>query len=61
MGGKHKGQLDARNMFPEMLTAIRAMRPKAILIENVKGLLRQSRQLFPVHNPLTGVDPEGRR
>ena len=34
--------LDARNMFPEMLTAVRTMRPKAILIENVKGLLRQS-------------------
>jgi len=42
MGGKHKGMQDARNMFPEMLTAVRTMRPKAILIENVKGLLRQS-------------------
>ena len=42
MGGKHKGMQDARNMFPEMLTAVRQMRPKAILIENVKGLLRQS-------------------
>ncbi|MBL8212460.1 MAG: DNA cytosine methyltransferase [Bryobacterales bacterium] len=42
MGGKHKGMQDARNMFPEMLTAVRALQPKAILIENVKGLLRQS-------------------
>jgi len=42
MGGKHKGMEDARNMFPEMLTAVRTMKPKAILIENVKGLLRQS-------------------
>jgi DNA (cytosine-5)-methyltransferase 1 len=42
LGGKHKGMQDARNMFPEMLTAVRTMRPKAILIENVKGLLRQS-------------------
>jgi DNA (cytosine-5)-methyltransferase 1 len=42
MGGKHQGMEDARNMFPEMLTAVRALQPKAILIENVKGLLRQS-------------------
>ncbi|MGH9581528.1 MAG: DNA cytosine methyltransferase, partial [Bryobacteraceae bacterium] len=42
LGGKHRGQQDERNMFPEMLRAVRAMTPKAILIENVKGLLRQS-------------------
>lgn len=42
MGGKHKGVQDARNMFPEMLRAVRSLRPKAVLIENVKGLLRQS-------------------
>lgn len=42
MGGKHQGMQDARNMFPEMLTAVRALQPRAILIENVKGLLRQS-------------------
>jgi DNA (cytosine-5)-methyltransferase 1 len=42
MGGKHKGIQDARNMFPEMLRAVRSLRPKAVLIENVKGLLRQS-------------------
>ncbi len=42
MGGKHKGMQDTRNMFPEMLTAVRTLRPKAILIENVKGLLRES-------------------
>jgi DNA (cytosine-5)-methyltransferase 1 len=42
MGGKHTGMEDARNMFPEMLSAVRTMTPKVILIENVKGLLRQS-------------------
>jgi DNA (cytosine-5)-methyltransferase 1 len=42
LGGKHKGMQDARNMFPEMLRAVRALRPRAILIENVKGLMRHS-------------------
>ncbi|WP_337174207.1 DNA cytosine methyltransferase [Paludisphaera sp.] len=42
IGGKHKGHDDSRNMFPEAIRAIRELRPKAILFENVKGLLRQS-------------------
>lgn len=40
IGGKHRGQHDARNLFPEAIRAIREMRPKAVMIENVKGLLR---------------------
>ena len=42
LGGKHGGHLDDRNMFPAFLNAMRTLLPKAILIENVKGLLRQS-------------------
>lgn len=42
MGGKHRGYDDERNMFPETIRAVLALRPKAILIENVKGLTRQS-------------------
>ncbi|MDR3566461.1 MAG: DNA cytosine methyltransferase [Syntrophobacteraceae bacterium] len=42
IGGKHRGHNDERNMFPEVLRAIRELKPRAILIENVKGLLRQS-------------------
>jgi DNA (cytosine-5)-methyltransferase 1 len=41
-GGKHKGQYDQRNLFPEMIRAVRETRPKAVLVENVKGLLRQT-------------------
>lgn len=41
-GGKHKGQHDQRNLFPEMIRAVRETQPRAVLIENVKGLLRQS-------------------
>ncbi len=40
IGGKHHGHSDARNMFPEAIRAIRETRPKVIMIENVKGLLR---------------------
>ncbi len=40
IGGKHRGDKDARNLFPEVVRAVRETRPKAVLIENVKGLLR---------------------
>jgi DNA (cytosine-5)-methyltransferase 1 len=36
------GAHDPRNLFPEMVRAIRVLRPNAFLIENVKGLLRPS-------------------
>ncbi|MGY5102007.1 DNA cytosine methyltransferase [Streptomyces sp. 900105245] len=42
LGGVHKGTEDERNMFPQMFRAIREMRPKAVICENVRGLLRPS-------------------
>lgn len=42
LGGRHRGDEDKRNMFPEVFRAIRILRPKAILLENVRGLTRQS-------------------
>jgi DNA (cytosine-5)-methyltransferase 1 len=42
IAGKHRGYDDHRNLFPDTIRAILALRPKAILIENVKGLTRQS-------------------
>ncbi len=42
LAGKHRGQDDRRNLFPEMIRAVRETQPKAVLVENVKGLLRQS-------------------
>lgn len=42
LGGKHRGDEDGRNMFPEVFRAVRALRPKAILLENVRGLARQN-------------------
>ena len=42
IGGKHQGPLDRRDMFPQMARAVREVRPRAFLVENVKGLLRES-------------------
>lgn len=42
LGGVHRGTEDKRNMFPEMFRAIREMKPKAVICENVRGLLRPS-------------------
>jgi DNA (cytosine-5)-methyltransferase 1 len=42
MGGKHQAQNDGRDMWPEAVRAVREVRPKAFIFENVKGLTRQS-------------------
>lgn len=42
IGGKHRGPLDRRDMFPEVARAVRELKPRAIIVENVKGLLRES-------------------
>lgn len=42
MGGKARGNKDARDMFPSAIRAVRESLPKAFLFENVKGLLRDS-------------------
>lgn len=42
IGGKHKGHRDHRNLFPEAVRAVREIRPKVVLLENVKGLMRQA-------------------
>ncbi len=42
LGGKHRGKDDARDMFPEAVRAVRELRPKAFMFENVKGLTRST-------------------
>lgn len=42
LGGKHRANNDRRDMFPEAVRAVRELKPKYFLFENVKGLLRQS-------------------
>jgi DNA (cytosine-5)-methyltransferase 1 len=46
LGGKHKGQDDSRNLFPEFVRAVRELKPRAFIVENVKGLLRESFRSF---------------
>ena len=40
VAGKARAHQDRRDMFSEVIRAVGEIRPKAILIENVKGLLR---------------------
>lgn len=42
LGGKHQAYADKRDMFPEAARAIAAVKPRAFLFENVKGLTRPS-------------------
>ncbi|MDQ3043559.1 MAG: DNA cytosine methyltransferase [Chloroflexota bacterium] len=46
LGGKHRGDEDGRNMFPQVFRAMRELHPKAALLENVRGLKRQSFRLY---------------
>lgn len=42
MGGKHQASQDSRDMFPATVDVIRQLKPRAFIIENVKGLTRAS-------------------
>jgi DNA (cytosine-5)-methyltransferase 1 len=40
LGGRHRAYADQRDMFPEAVRAIREVRPRAFIFENVRGLAR---------------------
>jgi DNA (cytosine-5)-methyltransferase 1 len=63
IGGKHLGPGDQRNMWPEAIRAVREIRPKAFMFENVRGLLRPafSAYLEYITLQLTYPDLERRR
>lgn len=42
MGGKHKSFDDERDMFPAAIEAVRRLKPRAFIFENVKGLTRSA-------------------
>lgn len=42
LGGKGRAYDDHRDMFPEAVRAVRELRPRAFIFENVKGLTRQT-------------------
>ncbi len=39
IAGDKRGQDDSRNLFPEMLRLAKELKPRAVMIENVRGLL----------------------
>lgn len=42
LGGQHRAFLDKRDMFPQAIRAVRELRPRAFVFENVKGLTRST-------------------
>ncbi|SMF93504.1 DNA (cytosine-5)-methyltransferase 1 [Methylomagnum ishizawai] len=66
LGGKHRGCLDERDMFPQAIRAVRELQPKAFMFENVKGLTRANfipyleyirlRLSYPEMTPKPGED-----
>lgn len=42
MGGKHMAFKDERDMFPATIETVRRLKPRAFIVENVKGLTRSA-------------------
>lgn len=58
LGGKHNAHLDHRDMFPEAIRAVRELRPRAFVFENVKGLTRATFQNYLTYIRLQLAHPE---
>lgn len=61
MGGKSKAHNDHRDMFPATAEVIRTLRPRAFLIENVKGLTRSTFANYYAYVQLRLQHPENIR
>ncbi|GAA4205772.1 DNA cytosine methyltransferase [Microbispora amethystogenes] len=48
LAGRQLGQDDERDLFPAMLDMVEALQPRAVMIENVRGLL-EPREKFAVY------------
>lgn len=58
LGGKHAGNRDDRDMWPEAVRAVREVKPKAFVFENVKGLTRASFNAYFAYINLQLTYPE---
>jgi len=58
LGGKHKGMDDGRDMIPQFIRAVREARPKAFVMENVRGLTRAAFSAYLEHSRLQLQYPE---
>jgi len=47
LAGKQLGQDDERDLFPRMLDLVEELKPRAVLIENVRGLLEPEEKFAP--------------
>lgn len=58
IGGRHRAYDDARDMFPQAVRALREVKPKAFIFENVKGLTRASFRNYFEYIRLQMIHPE---
>ena len=58
LGGKHRANTDARDMWPEAVRVVREVKPKAFIFENVKGLTRESFATYFSHITLQMTYPD---
>ncbi|MGN6482474.1 DNA cytosine methyltransferase [Luteibacter sp.] len=58
LGGKHRGMEDGRDMIPQFIRAVRESKPRAFVMENVKGLTRASFATYLEHSKLQLQYPE---
>lgn len=61
LGGKGAGHDDTRNMFPQAVRAVRELRPKTFIFENVNGLLRWTFTQYVDYLRLSFAYPELRK
>ena len=61
IGGKHKGNDDGRDMWPQTIRAVRDVRPAGFIFENVRGLARPkfAPYLEAIVDGLSRADHEG--
>lgn len=46
LAGRHRGPSDARNLFGQVIRAVAEIRPKVVVLENVRGLARPGFENF---------------
>ncbi|MCM1512348.1 MAG: DNA cytosine methyltransferase [Oxalobacter formigenes] len=49
VAGKQLGQKDERDLFPEAIRLVQEIKPRAIMLENVKGFLNPSFEIYRGH------------
>lgn len=58
LGGKHGGMEDRRDMIPQFIRAVREAKPRAFIMENVRGLARRSFATYLEYSKLQLTYPE---